>query len=102
MAMKFLSATQDSNGFHYSIWLDTTKFQMEIDENGQEVATTNPDPVFVRNYDWAPMPTGFSGGATAYQNMTLAEVKLLAAAELANLETPATPPTTLSVEGQSF
>lgn len=94
MTMQFLSATTDAQGIHYSVWLDTTK---SVDGS--------PDPAYVRNYDWAPVPTDWTGGATAYQQMTLDEVKLLAAADLDAItatQNPTPAPTPLSVNGATF
>lgn len=96
MTMKFLQATSDATGYHYSIWLDTTK----TESDGK-----TPDPTYVRNYDWSPAPTDWTGGAAAYQQMTLDEVKLLAQADLTALEqaqNPTPTPTDLSVNGQTF
>lgn len=102
MAMKFLSATQDAKGIHYSIWLDTTKFQVIVDEDGQPVETQDPDPAYVRKYDWASMPDHWAGDASSYEDMTLTEVKLLAAEELEKLEGSKTPQAELSAHGQTF
>ena len=98
--MQFLSATTDVLGIHYSVWLDTTKFQV-VDGT----TTTNPDPAYVRNYDWAPAPSNWLGGASAYQQMTETEVKLLAQADLDAINNAANPtptPTPLSVNGSTF
>lgn len=97
MTMQFLSATQDAQGFHYSVWLDTTKGTAQ-----------SPDPAYVCNYDWAPCPTNpdgtpdWTGGASAYQQMTLDEVKLLAQADLNAINAPTPAPSPLSVNGATF
>lgn len=95
MSMQFLTAISDDTGIHYSVWLDTTK----TEEDGK-----TPDPAYVKNYDWSPATTNWSGGATSYQQMTLTEVKLLAQADLQALQPPQTAPslTTLSVAGSTF
>lgn len=93
MTMQFLSAQSDAMGYHYSIWLDTTQGTVDA-----------PDPAYVRNYDWTPAPNDWTGGASAYQQMTLDEVKLLAQADLdaINSANPTPSPTPLSVNGQTF
>lgn len=94
MIMQFLSATTDDQGIHYSIWLDTSQGTQDA-----------PDPAYVRTYDWAPCPNDWVGGESAYQQMTLDEVKLLAQTDLAAIQQAANPaptPTPLSVNGQTF
>jgi len=98
MTMQFLSATTDAQGIHYSVWLDTTK----TDAGGQ------PDSTYVKSYDWAPCPMdpdgtpNWEGGASAYEQMTLDEVKLLAQADLHAMTAPTPAPTNLSVHGTTF
>ena len=95
--MQFLSATTDAQGYHYTVWLDTAKG-----------TTQSPDPAYVRNYEWAPCPTNpdgtvnWVGGTSAYQQMTLNEVKLLAQADLATINAPTPAPTNLNVQGSTF
>lgn len=94
MSMQFLSATIDAQGIHYSVWLDTTKGTQEV-----------PDTRYVRTYDWSPAPSDWFGGASAYQSMTENEVKLLAQADLDEINTennPTPAPTPLSVQGSTF
>lgn len=94
--MQFLSATIDIQGYHYSVWLDMSK----TESDGK-----TPDPTYVRNYDWSPAPTDWTGGETAYQQMTITEVKLLAQADLIAIQqaqNPTPTPTDLSVSGQTF
>ncbi|MCL6453545.1 MAG: hypothetical protein K6T78_07945 [Alicyclobacillus sp.] len=95
--MQFLSATTDAQGIHYSVWLDTTQFAPN--------SATEPNPAYVREYDWTPAPADWPGGVSAYQQMTLAEVKLLAKADLDALlaaQKPTPQPTPLPVAGQTF
>ena len=94
MAMQFLSATQDSQGYHYQVWLDTTQ---SIDGK--------PDPAYVQSWNWSPAPKDWAGGETAYQQMTLTEVKLLAQDALTQIQqaqNPTPAPTPLSVNGATF
>lgn len=91
--MQFLSATSDTQGIHYSIWLDTSKFAAGENE---------PDSNYVRSYNWGPCPSDWPGGTSAYQQMTLTEVKLLAQADLDAIIAPTPAPTEMSVHGQTF
>lgn len=93
MTMQFLSATTDAQGYHYSILLDTTKPN---------------DPNYIFNRDWAPCPlnpdgtANWAGGVTAYQQMTIAEVKLLAQHHLDTMLNPTPAPTALPTQGTTF
>lgn len=104
MSMQFLSATSDSLGYHYSVWLDTTQGTAD-----------NPNPAYVFNRDWAPAPmdpvtgaciwdtTQADGGLAAYQAMTITEVQALAQHHLDTIINRPTPqPIPLSVQGQTF
>lgn len=93
MTMQFLSATIDVKGYHYSIWLDTTKTESD---------GITPNPAYIFNRDWAPAPANWAAGTSAYQQMTLDEVKLLAQAHLDAINAPTLAPTNLSVNGQTF
>lgn len=93
MTMQFLSATSDSQGYHYSILLDTTKPN---------------DADYIFNRDWAPSPKDangictWTGGESAYQQMTVGEVKALAQHHLNSMLNPTPAPTSLSTQGTTF
>ena len=96
MTMQFLSATQDAQGYHYQIWLDISK----TESDGK-----TPDLNYTKTYDWSPAPVDWTGGAAAYQQMTLDEVKLLAQADLDAINSASNPtptPTPLPVNGATF
>lgn len=87
MTMQFLTATSDAQGYHYTILLDTTK-------------PTDPNYIFSR--DWASAPAGWTGGVSAYQQMTIDEVKALAQHHLDTMTTLTPAPTSLPVHGTTF
>ena len=95
--MQWLKAEQIGQKLHLQVWLDTSKTQSK---------STNPDPIYVKQYHFPSQPpNGWSGGklnGTAYtdwQSYVLAEAQLLAKADYDALH-PATTP--LSVEGELF
>ena len=98
MSMQFLTATESTAGCQFSVWIDTTQGM-----------ATNPDPAYVRDYAFGPAPKGWTGATldgTAYATWPeycAAEVKLLAAADLAAMQPPAPTPTPLTaIAGTTF
>ncbi len=83
MSMKALIAEQQPTRYHLQVWLDTTRL---LPDN------VTPDPAYVRDYYW---PLDFPAGLTVtqYRANILAETKLLAAHDLAQIAAPVTIPT---------
>ena len=99
MSMQFLLATESANGScAFAVWLDTT-----------QGTATNPNPAYVRSYNFGPPPSGWTGATlngTAYTSWPAycaAEVQLLAAAALAAIPPVSPAPTTLTcIVGTTF
>jgi hypothetical protein len=58
MPAKILHAHRGPDGYHFRVHLDTEKFAVEVDEDGNETVTDEPHPDWVREWSWGNLTPG--------------------------------------------
>ncbi len=74
MTMKIISAQSMPDHIHFDVWMDTTKMD----------STGNPDPVFIRPFDYSKQyPEGITNDE-AYGNWMVSDMQKIVDLELAS------------------
>jgi hypothetical protein len=58
MPARILHAHRRPDGYHFRVHLDTGKFAVEVDEEGNETVTDQPHPDWVREWTWGHLTPG--------------------------------------------
>ena len=85
MALQYLTAEKQATQYYFKVWMDNTKFATTVDDKGNTVTTTNPDPNYIKEYSWSLIPPEGQTD-TFYLASIKSEIALLVDYELSQIQ----------------